>query len=1622
MRPANHRFNRDNNRCFNYSACQYKCNNVRSQYLFPRSRYFFRLHCRNRQLYMNSFKKHKYSPQIVNNGYTTSNSNNRESIHILNTKFNIPDFDNNNMHALIKLCDDRNENHCRNVQHTDGQYSKFCKYSNELNSTKQQRNGKTGVNINTNNINLENSNMCGIQKIDDMPLENNEEAMLHDNNKMRIKLNNNKITINLQGQQIEALIDTGATLSVISDSLLNHLKNPIRQSVGQCDIDNCTLANGTNISIKHKTVLTFYIGQLNVTTKLYILPQTHIGLIIGCDILKQLGAKIDFSRSELIITLNNVDNTIITNGRDKDYDNGYLGGIDDNKNKSIQFAPISSEIIEPKSSRRFVLKGDNTVTYDRLENMTIDIYEPVSIQFQTNKDINNAVSEFVAVIRNDNSVPCCLLADKTIMSIEHPVGHKHGCHVRKNMVDNPVKIDLSSSDLNEKQKEQIQQLIIEYQNIFAENPSDIGCTHLLTYDIRLKANTKPIRHRAYKTGWRQREIIESQVDEWLENGIIKPSMSEWAFPCLLVAKKGTDKQRLVCDFRSLNAQSEIPSYPLIDLEEFLGDLGSQNSNYFTTIDLKSAYLQVPLSERSQELCSFVCSKGQFSFLRAPFGLSALPLVFARLIDEVLRGTKHKFTQSFLDDILIYSNTFEEHMQHIKIVLDRLQQAGLTVESRKTHIAQKKIIFIGYTFSKHGIETDPANIEKVKQFPVPKTIRDIKSFLGLTGYYRRFQKDYAKIARPLNELLKKQTTFKWTSEANTAFVTLRNNLISSPILAFPDLTSEEPLKLICDASLFSSGFVLAQCQPDAIAGCLTERAIAYGSRSFTETQQRYTVTERELLAVVFAVEKMDQYLRCKKFVIITDHCSLQWLLSRKLSNINARLARWVLGLSQYNFTIVYKPGTTIQNSDCLSRLNQNNASEDISFVVEPYMNALELNKQNDNPNTQQLHSKMILPGLHKYSVENLREAQENDYWYSAMKTYVNDNKLPLSKKLSQRIIAEHQDYLVINDILYHIWNSKGKDSEPVQQICITEEFKDLIWNAMHVIANAGHLGVTKTYTKLRNRYYWPKMSSETATYVHNCEICAQANKVGHVKVPLVSLPVPTAPMQRIHIDIVAIAVRSQQAKYILVIIDAFSKYLIAKPMTRKTSFLTAKIFFQHYILIFGLPAQCYLTVTMDNGGEFVGNFNKCLQSMLGINAIFVSPYTPQANGMVERVNSTLLSILRRYAMKEANKWAQYLPYAVLAINSSHSESTGASAYELLHGTPMLDPIDLQITSPAKFTTKEHRVAHVYWKNQLMKIRSLARDKMFKAKSIQKRNYDRNAKVSNCREGDTVYLKKIVLGLTDDPKIRPMYTGPYIIKQFLSPTNVILVDAKTNHRLPRSYHINKLKRIKKSNNTNINNSISNNTKLIVPQEQKQQRDVPTETTPSELNIEELRMHEPRRNYITHQYQQQQQQPQQQQQQQQQEQQDKHKQHEQQEHHEHHEQQEEQEQQQQQQQQDTNITENNSRMHQNPQTISEEDESSAIQDQKQESIIVNCPTEDFMREVDDEEVQEGTSDKEVYYPIKKIHRKRCTSQGDREYYVSWKNRPKRDNVWIPEGDLNPALQERAKLLKIPESTQRK
>ena len=1360
--------------------------------------------------------------------------------------------------------------------------------------------------------------------------------------KREMTLSRNKVQLCIMGHEVEALVDTGATLSVISNTFIKSLESLTCHPIDLLDIDSCTLANGEQVRITHKTFITFTLCNTTVTAKFYILDQISIDIILGCDIFEQFGVIIDFKKNTMSMQSN--ENAIYKLTHDS-ISLGYLAESQDkiDTKAMVKLAPQTSLLLEPKSSNRVTLKASSGITNTDLLQGHITIREPISLQFKTDYFENEETTDIVTILRNDTCTPQWLLSEQCIMTLDqsHTINRPV---LRTCKVD---KVDLSGSDLNEEQICAVRSLLNRYNDVFAEDISEIGCTNLLLYDIRLKDNnTKPIRMRAYRTGYNQRQAIESQVDEWLRCGIIRPSMSEWAFPCLLVNKKGTDKQRLVVDFRALNSKCELPSHPLLDLEEFLADLGKEKCLYYTTIDLKSAYLQVPLSKRSQELCSFICSKGQFSFLRAPFGLCALPLVFARLIDEVLRGIKHEFTQAFLDDILVYSCSFDLHLKHIQIVLERLRKAGLTVEPTKTAIARKKVVFIGYTFSKNGVTTDPSNIDKVKNFPIPKKIRDVRSFIGLSNFYKKFVKNYALIARPLNNLLKKSDKFIWTEQAQQAFDELKRHLISSPILAFPDLTSEEPLYLTCDASLFGSGHVLSQKQPDVVSGKLLERVIAYGGRNFTETQQRYTVTERELLAVVFAVEKLDQYLRCKKFIIVTDHSSLQWLLSRTLSNINARLARWVLALNQYNFTVIYKPGTTITNADSLSRQQFNNAKEDISFVTEPYINALRSGNERSNKEDppEAFVSEMAFPGLEKFSIENVSKAQQNDCWYGAMLKYIINDELPSSKQLSRKIVNSHQNYMVINNMLYHIW-SKDQSSEEIQQLCITNDFKELIWTAMHVVPNAGHMGITKTYAKLRNAYFWPKMAAETSNYVKSCDLCAQVNRNQRSRVPLQSLSVPSAPLESLHIDILRIATCSKGANYILMIICAFSKYIIAKPMKRKTCRSVAKTFFQHYVLVFGLPIQ--LTLTSDNGMEFKGQFQKALLHVLGINSIYICPYTPNSNGMIERSNRSLISILSKYAMHEPHKWAHYLPFAVLAMNSAISESSDASPFELIHGIPMKQAIDIQIPPPVKFVTKDQRAAHKYWSTQLMKIRSLARDQLYKAKTKQKKYYDKSAKDHNLKLADVVYLERPTIDATEDPKLHAKFVGPCIIQRFLSPTNVILKDVMTNKRLPRSYHINKLKKVSVRKRQLLENS-------EVPLGKE---NLPVRLSSPEgdegLDVQSTVVHD-----VTT--------P----------------------------------------QMDTELRVTNCEKE-----TAHSDEVMAPERNNTDYVMDNAPTESYI-----EELVEEKKVTDPLYPVKKIHRKRITSSGDIEFYVSWTGRPKKYNCWLPESNLTEPLRKRANALHLP------
>ena len=420
-------------------------------------------------------------------------------------------------------------------------------------------------------------------------------------------------------------------------------------------------------------------------------------------------------------------------------------------------------------------------------------------------------------------------------------------------------------------------------------------------------DAKPIKQRWYRTSRPEGQFIQEEIQRMLQQNLIERSRSAWASPVVLVRKKN-GKMRFCVDYRQLNQVTKKDSYPLPRIDDMLDALGS--SSWFTSLDLASGYWQVEVAPEDREKTAFITQFGTYQFLVMPFGLCNAPATFQRLMDDVLEGILWKFVVVYLDDLNVYSTTFEQHLEHLRIVFERLKKAGLKLNPEKCFFAKKELTFLGYLISSEGIHTDPAKIDKVKNFPIPKNLTQLRGFLGLASYYRRFIKDFSKIANPLNKLLRKDNPYLWTSAQQNAFELLKQHLIQAPILAYPDFRKE--FILLTDASTIGLGAILAQ---KDIEG--NERVIAYASRTLNRPEQNYSATELECLAVVWAVRHFHSYLHGNRFILITDHSALCYLF--KTATPTGRLARWVMKLQPYDFKVIHRAGKKHTNVDSLSRI-------------------------------------------------------------------------------------------------------------------------------------------------------------------------------------------------------------------------------------------------------------------------------------------------------------------------------------------------------------------------------------------------------------------------------------------------------------------------------------------------------------------------------------------------------------------------------------------------------------------------------------------------------------------------------------------------------------------------------
>lgn len=481
----------------------------------------------------------------------------------------------------------------------------------------------------------------------------------------------------------------------------------------------------------------------------------------------------------------------------------------------------------------------------------------------------------------------------------------------KNVLDrtNEVIDLLRVSHLNQEEQGALYDLCATFSDIFHLPKDQLTCTDAIQHEIPT-TSSEPIHTKSYRFPEVHKEEVQTQINKMLDEGIVKPSMSPWSSPIWVVPKKidasGQRKWRVVIDYRKLNDITIGDSYPIPNISEILDQLGK--SKYFSTLDLASGFHQIKMSEQDAPKTAFSVPQGHFEFTRMPFGLKNAPSTFQRLMNSALSGLQGIQCYVYLDDIVIYSYDLDSHIKSLSNVFDRLRHFNLKLQPDKCEFLRKEVSYLGHTITDQGVKPNPDKIKAVQEFPQPKCPRDIKSFMGLVSYYRRFIPNLSKIAKPLTNLLKKDVPFNWQNEHQLAFEQLKNCLTTAPILSYPDFT--KPFVLTCDASNFAISAILSQ------GPIGNDKPIAYASRTLNKAECNYSTTEKECLAILFGTKVFRPYLYGRQFKIITDHRPLKWLFNHK--DPGSKLIRWRLKLEEFDYEIEYKKGKINSNADALSR--------------------------------------------------------------------------------------------------------------------------------------------------------------------------------------------------------------------------------------------------------------------------------------------------------------------------------------------------------------------------------------------------------------------------------------------------------------------------------------------------------------------------------------------------------------------------------------------------------------------------------------------------------------------------------------------------------------------------------
>ncbi|UYV81197.1 K02A2.6-like, partial [Cordylochernes scorpioides] len=747
------------------------------------------------------------------------------------------------------------------------------------------------------------------------------------------------------------------------------------------------------------------------------------------------------------------------------------------------------------------------------------------------------------------------------------------------------------------------------------------------------------------------------------------------------------------------------------------------ANIYSTIDLKAGYWQIGIDEADREKTAFITPDGLFEFKVMPFGLCNAPATFERMMDNLLKGLRWTICLCYLDDVVIFADNFPDHLRRLEVVLNCFKRAGLKLNPGKCSFGASNIKILGHQVNKDGIRPDDDKIKAVSQFPIPKNLQQLRSFLGLSSYYRRFIKNYADIARPLNSLLSKGTKFQWNTDQERAFQKLKNALTSKPVLGHFD--DDAPTELHTDASGYGIGAVLAQKQGNV------EKVIAYASRTLLKSEKNYSTTERECLAIVWAIGKFRPYLFGRPIKVIIDHHSLCWLTN--LKDPAGRLARWALRLQEYDVSIVYKTGRMHKDADCLSR------------------NPIETTEKVFNNN---------IPTL--FLLSDISKEQEKDPYITG-----------IIKEISQPSPAKKDKFEVVNGILYR------KNYDPTGLpllLVIPRHLRMEILGDLHDAPTAGHLGFAKTYDRIRRRFFWPGMYRSVRKYVGHCQDCQRRKSVPQLP-PGYLRPIrpPDRPFQKVGIDLLGRFPISQgKKKWIVVCTDYLTKYAVTQSLGSGGAQEIAKFILEEVILKHGAPRE----IVMDRGRNFQSRLIQELTKNCHIKKKTTTAYHPQTNGLTERLNRTIADMLSMYMDLDQKNWDEMLPFITFAYNTARQESTGFTPFYLVHGREAETTLDT-IFPYSSASEGEEFIQLVA--SRAEEARQIARHHIFKAQETNKLNYDARHKGKVYQPGDLVWIFTPIRRVGLSEKLLKRYFGPYkFIKNISDVTYEVEAFGKSDKR--------------------------------------------------------------------------------------------------------------------------------------------------------------------------------------------------------------------------------------------------